>query len=183
MPSLAEYNEISPKQSNSVGIQWKILQIVVYAMTAVCGYACAIIFGYWLQDLQGQCPLYADIKFLPFDNNTESFALEIDFTASKWGKDALCSFCQFVPILTAVYAFICGGSFACCGRGGRSPDGYLNFKFSFDKKKWNASCFQSRAMEIGFCCFGLQRYIHAHRNDCCRSNHLWPLGELQNVVR
>lgn len=135
MPSLAEYNEISPKQSNSVGIQWKILQIVVYAMTAVCGYACAIIFGYWLQDLQGQCPLYADIKFLPFDNNTESFALEIDFTASKWGKDALCSFCQFVPILTAVYAFICGGSFACCGRGGRSPDGYLNFKFSFDKKK------------------------------------------------
>lgn len=43
--------------------------------------------------------------------------------------------------------------------------------------------FQSRAMEIGFCCIGLQPYIHAHRNDCCRSNHLWPLGELQNVGR
>jgi hypothetical protein len=126
MPPRVEYEEITPKLSSAVGLQWKILQIAIFALTSVCGYACAIIFGYWLQGLQGQCPLYADIKFLPFDNSTDvDSRMDIDFTASKWGKDALCSFCQFVPILTAVYAFICGGSFACCGRGGRSPDGYL----------------------------------------------------------
>ncbi|XP_059471143.1 uncharacterized protein LOC132194089 [Neocloeon triangulifer] len=131
MPSSSEYNEIKPKLSSTVRLQWKVLQTMIFAATAVCGYACAIIFGYWLQGLESHCPLFADIKFLKFDNTSTSSTLEIDFTASKWGKDALCSFCQFVPLLTAVYAFIWGGSFACCGRGGKSPDGVEPWKLVF----------------------------------------------------
>ncbi|CAB3373866.1 Hypothetical predicted protein [Cloeon dipterum] len=81
--------------------------------------------------LQGQCPLYAEIKFRPFDNKSSDAKFEIDFTTSKWGRDALCSFCQFVPLLTAVYALIWGGSFAFCGRGGKSSDGVEPWKLVF----------------------------------------------------
>jgi hypothetical protein len=125
MPAVGEYCEISPKRSGAVPVRWKVLQTLVFGITSVSGYASAILFGYWIQGLpvKGLCPLFAEYVFTQPSEGNGTSSLELDVSNSKWGRDSLCSFCQFVPILTAVYAFIWGGFFACCGRGGKSSDG------------------------------------------------------------
>ncbi|KAF4517431.1 hypothetical protein B566_EDAN005040 [Ephemera danica] len=140
MAGSTDHCEIAPKRSGAVPVRWKVFQTLVFGITSVSGYSCAILFGYWLQGLDAHCPLFAEFKFVQSsdENGTSVRPLQLDFSTSKWGRDALCSFCQFVPILTAVYAFIWGGFFACCGRGGRSSDGVEPWKLVFAAMAFSA---------------------------------------------
>lgn len=107
---------------------------------AVSGFITCFSLGKITHGYGEHCVLYAEIAFespttarppllpipvtKPTDPNSTVYSIEvkvqnqIDLTNTEWGTNRMCSFCQFTPLMSMIFALCWIMFFIMCGPGG-----------------------------------------------------------------
>lgn len=106
--------------------------IILFATIIVCGFSTAYSLGSVLHSFGDNCILFANVTLSvedpgipimvvhdPNENSTLLLARRtISLRQTIWGSEHTCSFCQFTPIMSAVFGLIWMVFFMMCSKGG-----------------------------------------------------------------
>nr|CAD7197985.1 unnamed protein product [Timema douglasi] len=125
MKLLELYLELVEKESYLVSSTWKGFQISFYVIIVISGLISCISFSNALNDFNLNCMLYSNITFqsVNCDNATQAELPPFDSMKTEFGKQSLCAFCQYVPVCSAIFAFLWAVLFTMCGTGGETKEG------------------------------------------------------------
>lgn len=128
------------------------IHITLLLTAAVSGFIAAHAMGEVNRAFGNNCVLYAVVNFVlpkttykplitseapsnttestPDTTTVEARAIpgpdeEIDTAETKWGTYRMCSFCQFTPIVSMIFALLWLAFFVMCGKGGRGYESDL----------------------------------------------------------
>lgn len=112
--------------------------VTLLAAIAISGFITAYTFGNTLDAFGNHCIIFSNVKLVErnvtdgtndanatvnsstparfFRNDNETLTISLKKTV--WGSDAMCSFCQFTPVMSMIFALSWGVFFTICSRGG-----------------------------------------------------------------
>lgn len=125
------YYLLLDSDSSKVSLGWKGIQLICLVSIGLSGFWAAFCMGRMTIDFGNNCFLYAHLDFLTNDTDLEEMrktyplladqlpaASAINLDTTQWGKTSMCSFCQFTPLMSSIYAVIWFALFSLCSRGG-----------------------------------------------------------------
>jgi hypothetical protein len=124
MVVLERYLQLYERDSKLISSAWKNFHIFFYVVIALSGLAYSYAFRQVLESFGDNCVLHSNVKFLSHETADNSTTyMTIDSVESEWGEQSDCSFCQYVPVCSVIFAVVWITFFLMCGRGGKTIHG------------------------------------------------------------
>lgn len=112
--------------------------ICLLAVIAVSGFITAYTFGNTLDAFGNHCILFSNVVLVernavkndtttsvipptlrpPKSSGSGNETLIVSLKKTVWGSNAVCSFCQFTPVMSMIFALSWGVFFMICSKGG-----------------------------------------------------------------
>jgi hypothetical protein len=121
MVVLERYLQLYERDSQLISPAWKTFHIFFYVVIALSGLVATYTFRRVLESFGGNCFLHSNVTFVS-DSSSSTYPT-IDSVKSEWGRQSDCSFCQYVPVCSAIFSIIWIAFFLVCGRGGKTTGG------------------------------------------------------------
>jgi hypothetical protein len=124
MVLLERYLQLYERESHLISSAWKTSHIFFYVVIALSGLAASYAFSRVLASFDGNCFLHSNVTSISdrTDNSSITY-LPIDYVKSEWGRQCDCSFCQYVPVCSAIFSVVWIAFFIMCGKGGKTTHG------------------------------------------------------------
>lgn len=123
MVLLEQYVTLYERRWQNVFIGWKYFQITMYLVTAVAGILASFCWTRINYGFEDNCILYANITFYNKGDSDDKRNSDVNKDTSQFGREVYCSYCQYVPVCSVLFAAMWLTFFTMCGRGGRSDHG------------------------------------------------------------
>lgn len=124
MVVLERYLQLYERESQLISSAWKTFHIIFYVVIALSGLAASYAFSRVMDSFGGNCFLHSNITCVSDGTDSRSATYLIsNCLKSEWGRQSDCSFCQYVPVCSAIFSLVWISFFLMCGRGGNTTRG------------------------------------------------------------